>query len=162
MSKRTPQEAPSAGLRAIAGGIWRLGGWAPAAVFALHVILHEVFDAYARIPHLDVPMHVAGGAAIALVAWRSFGWVVTGVFPPMIRLAFVVGLTSFAAVVWELAEFLSDRYLGTRVQTGLEDTLLDMTMGLVGGFGYVALRRLIDGADFENTADRKTALRDST
>jgi len=135
----------SATTRIVTLVMWRLGGWMPASVFALHVVLHEVFNAYATVPGLDIPMHVAGGLAIALVARRVFDWMWSpplGQAPVVIRYLFVVGLTALAAVVWEFAEFLSDHYLGTRVQTGLEDTLLDMAMGLVGGLGYLAWHRL--------------------
>jgi hypothetical protein len=42
-------------------------------------------------------------------------------------------------VVWELAEWVSDRYLGTNAQLWLGDTLLDMLLGLTGGLMFVAV-----------------------
>jgi hypothetical protein len=50
----------------------------------------------------------------------------------------VFGWTAVAAVVWEFAEFTSDRLFGTRMQGGdLPDTLKDLLCGLIGG-GVVA------------------------
>ena len=36
------------------------------------------------------------------------------------------------------AEFFSDRLFGTHAQLGLEDTLLDMALGVAGGLAYLA------------------------
>ncbi len=49
----------------------RGAGWAPIAVFAAHVLASRVLGLYDAFPPLDVPMHSAGGAAIAFFFWRS-------------------------------------------------------------------------------------------
>jgi hypothetical protein len=118
--------------------------WPPVAVLALHAVLSLGFGAYERFPLLDAPMHVLGGVAIAaafertLAALRRQGWVEA--LELEIAAALVVGLSSLAAFVWECAEFASDRYLGTRAQVGIADTLVDMGLGIAGAACYLAAR----------------------
>jgi hypothetical protein len=52
--------------------------------------------------------------------------------------ALLLGVTALAALVWELAEFTSDALGWTTAQKGLEDTLLDLTMGVVGAALWMA------------------------
>ena len=46
-------------------------GWAPASVFVIHVVISRGLGAYLTLPDLDIPMHFAGGVAIAYFLWRS-------------------------------------------------------------------------------------------
>jgi hypothetical protein len=121
----------------------RRAGWAPAAVFAAHVVASKGFDAYRHVPHFDVPMHLLGGVAIAYFfhAGSRLGSA-AGVLAPYHRLThglLVFGLTCATAVFWEFAEFLADRYLGTNMQGGdLNDTLLDLLLGMCGGLALLA------------------------
>ncbi len=119
----------------------RVAGWAPIAVFVAHVIASRVLGTYLAFPSLDIPMHLAGGAAIAFFFWRSLhiqeSRFAIGEMAPA-----SAGLLSFtavgtAAVVWEFAEWISDRFMGTYAQLGLEDTLLDMLLGIAGGLVFV-------------------------
>jgi hypothetical protein len=114
--------------------------WAPVLVFGLHVLSSRVFDLYALWPPLDVPMHLAGGLAIGFffhqITARCTGAGLLAAPAWMIAVA-VFALTGTAAVLWEFAEFLSDRYLGTHAQGGLQDTLGDMALGIAGGLGYL-------------------------
>lgn len=118
----------------------RDAAWAPAAVFLLHLVASGV-GAYGRIRWLDLPFHLAGGTAIAFLSTRvvlharRLGFV--GRSHAVAHGVGVMGLVALAAVGWEFAEFLFDRYLGTRAQAGLEDTLLDLAMGLAGGLAFV-------------------------
>lgn len=52
----------------------------------------------------------------------------------------IVSVVSLFAVFWEFLEFLSDNFLGTSNQLGLEDTLLDLFMGILGGFLFSVFR----------------------
>lgn len=123
----------------------RRAAWAPIFVFALHVVAIVVFDIYRRFPEFDIPMHFAGGVAIAYffgTCYRSadklglLGQPSVVVFPPMI-----LGQTCLAAVVWEFAEFLVDKQFGVVTQPSLADTLLDLMMGLLGAVVWVAGNR---------------------
>lgn len=106
-------------------------------VLALHGILSLGFDAYSRFPPLDIPVHLAGGLAIAvaldgclsLAEERSL----IHVARPVLRLLLLVSLITTAATAWELVEFTSDWLVDTGAQKGLEDTLSDIVVGVLGG-----------------------------
>ena len=120
--------------------------WAPAGILGIHLVATGVLDAYTLWPPLDVPMHLAGGAAIAHF-WKT-------IVPPLLEPALatpqlahvervlVFALVGLAAVVWEFAELLSDRLLGTSLLRSLEDTLVDLLFGLIGGGAYLLVREL--------------------
>ena len=128
----------------------RIAGWAPVGVLVIHVALLQV-GWYLTSPPLDVAMHLFGGAAIAFFVWRSIhvpeSRSVLGSLTPTASGLLSFAATGTAAVIWELAEWVSDRYFGTHTQLWLGDTLLDMLLGLLGGMAVVivamtgALRR---------------------
>jgi hypothetical protein len=128
--------------------LWR-AGWAPAIVFVAHMILWHGIGAYAAFPPLDVPMHLLGGLAIAFFLWTAYSiGARSGTFGrPNSNAIAALTLTSTAAcaLLWEFAEYLSDRHLGTNTQKGLEDTLLDMLLGLVGGAIFVGVAWFFQG-----------------
>jgi hypothetical protein len=112
----------------------------PILLFCLQLALIAL-GFYERHPWLDIPMHVLGGIFIAY----SFSLAVTyfqerkilselNVFS---RSIFLFGLTSVAAVIWEIGEFTLDFFFDTVAQAGLEDTMLDMFLGLVGGMALI-------------------------
>jgi hypothetical protein len=119
----------------------RRAAWAPVLVFGIHVVGIWSVDIYRRFPDFDIFMHFAGGVAIAhffgtsvqtAIRSRLLGEPADVLVPPLI-----LGLTSLAAVVWEFAEFLADHLFGTHSQPSLEDTLLDLLMGLLGGAAWI-------------------------
>jgi hypothetical protein len=130
--------------RWVAGSI-RSAGWVPMLVFAVHVVASRGFGAYEAWPALDVPMHLAGGLAIATFFRHAFAIEaavpVVGRTTAFGRAALTLLSVCAATVVWELAEWTSDRIGFTEAQMGLDDTLLDMALGLVGGAAVVAFAR---------------------
>jgi hypothetical protein len=121
----------------------RRAGWAPIAVFLLHLLFSKGLELYRPYPHLDLPMHALGGAAIG---W--FAWCATGVAPARAALGvltrsgrMVVGLLGLlaATVVWEFAEWTTDGLGLTRAQGGQLDTMVDMALGAAGGCLVVGL-----------------------
>jgi hypothetical protein len=116
-------------------------GWAPILVFLLHVFISRVLNGYILYPPVDIPMHFFGGMAMAYFLAASFaalpGDAVRVDFRAFAQFVFVVSLTTTASVFWEFAEFTSDALFGTRAQLGLEDTLLDMALGMAGGASFV-------------------------
>lgn len=106
-------------------------------VLALHVVLSKAVGAYAVFPWLDVPMHAAGGAAIVVGGRGVLREVVAAGLAsrpePWLERVLLLALTALAAVVWEFAEWTGDRLGWTAAQAGLDDTMLDLLMGLVGG-----------------------------
>ena len=128
--------------------LWRSGFWAPLAVFVAHVILSLTFNAYERLPVVDIPIHFLGGIAIAFFFYRTLGilsdYDVVNRVDGLVRAVLLVALTATAAVFWEFAEYVSDRLFGTQAQEGLEDTLLDMLLGILGGFTMVSFLWMTD------------------
>jgi hypothetical protein len=126
--------------------LWWRAGWMPTAVFLLHVVISRVLNGYILFPPLDIPMHFLGGVAIAFFFSRCTALVparvISGSARHVAEAVVVFGLTGTATVLWEFAEFFSDRLFGTRAQLGLEDTLLDMALGLAGGLAYLASAHL--------------------
>ncbi len=116
-------------------------GWFPLAVFLAHELCAHVLHAYARWPSIDIPLHFFGGLAIAyftggvLRVAAARGLVRAP--DPILRVLLLFALACTAAVFWEFAEWLADRTIGTACQLGLDDTLLDLFMGLLGGFAYL-------------------------
>ena len=96
-----------------------------------------------RDPQSDIVMQLAGGLAIAFFFWRAGCHAadagLIGAVNDAGLAVLVFGLTCAAAVGWEFAEFVSDRFFGTSAQLGLSDTLGDMLCGIVGGIAWLAL-----------------------
>jgi hypothetical protein len=132
--------------RTIASSILTLlreAGWAPSLVFIVHVFISRMLNAYVLFPPLDIPMHFFGGVVIAFFIWRCFAALPHFSLAPELRRAvvglLVFGFTAAATVFWEFAEFFSDRLFHTSAQLSLEDTLLDMALGLFGGLCWLAV-----------------------
>jgi hypothetical protein len=90
-------------------------------------------------------MHLLGGVAIAYFFSSCFAALPEGLMAKEFRwiaeILCVASLTATAAVFWEFAEFTSDRLFGTGAQKGLDDTLLDMALGILGGLMYLLFAR---------------------
>jgi hypothetical protein len=118
-------------------------GWAPLSVFLLHVFISRVINGYILYPPLDIPMHFFGGVAMAYFLANSFRALPEDALARWLRRiaegVFVVSLTATSSVLWEFVEFTSDTFFGTHAQLGLEDTLLDMAMGIIGGLSYALI-----------------------
>ncbi len=123
----------------------REAAWAPTLVFLLHLFLCFVLRAYVPFPYLDVPMHLLGGVAIVFFFNRCLASFLRGTgrppLPAPLDQVLLASLTATAAVCWEFAEYLTDRLLGTRAQLGLEDTLLDLVCGILGGLAFLLAAR---------------------
>ena len=140
----------------VAATVLKQAGWAPALVLLLHLLLSRGLNAYVLYPPIDIPMHYFGGVAVAFFLSRCFAAVPAEVIPgrarPVVEFVCVAGLTTTVAVAWEFAEFFTDTFLGTHAQLGLEDTLLDLALGMIGGVSYliVAMRK-----EWRRRADRR-------
>jgi len=131
---------------AVIADVTRKTAWFPIVVFGIHIVAALGFDAYDKFPPLDIPMHVIGGVAIAyfisgtIVAAERHDFIPSiGTF---IHLTLILALTTSATVFWELAEWTTDHTIGTHAQQGLDDTLLDMLCGVIGGVVFVCARAI--------------------
>jgi hypothetical protein len=120
----------------------RESAWAPLSVLIFYLIGRSL-RLYEIIPSLDIPTHFIGGVAITYFyrsairnSQRIFGAIP---FPIQILLAFTCAGTTI--ILWEFYENLFDYFFGTHMVRGLEDTLLDMFLGLLGALVLSAFYR---------------------
>jgi len=111
----------------------------PAIVVALHACISLGFSGYDRVPVMDIPMHFLGGVVIAwsgalLLGTLEKNGAVSNIHSVVV-FGFLLCFVTTAATVWEFTEFVSDRLFDTGAQKGLEDTLGDMLVGMLGGIG---------------------------
>jgi len=111
----------------------REAAWAPLCV-VLFYIAGLMFGWFNIFPPLDMPTHFAGGVAITYfyrVAIRQAQMMIGEIpFPIQMLLAFTS--TGTMTVFWEFYENLLDHFIGTHMVRGLEDTLVDLVMGISG------------------------------
>jgi len=131
-------------------------GWAPFGVLALHSVLAVLFG-HRR--EWDPLFHFLGGAAGAYSLLRILNALpgLARAVEALDRSAVIVVAMSTACLLWELAEFASDRFLGTRIQQGLFDTGSDVALGVVGAavtawVARIAVNRV--NVDFGQQPDR--------
>jgi hypothetical protein len=111
----------------------RESAWAPVGVICFYAI-GLAFDWYDLFPPLDIPSHLLGGAAITYFyrsAIKNSQSIVGEIsIPIQILLAFTS--TGTTIILWEFYENALDFFLGTHMVRGLEDTMIDMFLGLLG------------------------------
>jgi hypothetical protein len=120
----------------------RESAWAPLGVFIFYLIgrpLH-LFDLF---PRLDVPIHFIGGVAITYFYRSSIrnSQRILGDIPIPIQILFAFTCTGTTIILWEFYENLFDFFFGTHMVRGLEDTILDMLLGLLGALVLSAFYR---------------------
>jgi hypothetical protein len=117
----------------------------PLAVFLIHQVVKGA-GIYERFPNTDILFHYIGGLSIAYTASKVLFHLepmkLTTLLERIIFLLFIISLTSMAAVSWEFAEFISDRFLHTNLQPSIANTMQDQFLGILGGstWGIIYLR----------------------
>ncbi len=107
-------------------------GWAPLAVLILHELAGSHFG---HEPYVDPVAHFSGGVAIAFFV-RSACARDRGLLGRPSGLAsdlIAFGLTVFVAMFWEIGEFGSDVFRGTRIQQDTGNMVRDLILGTLGG-----------------------------
>ena len=116
--------------------------WAPLSVVAFYFVglwLH-LFDMY---PPLDIPTHFMGGVAITYF-YRSAirqSQSIVGDIPLPIQVIFAFTATGTTTVLWEFYENFMDHFFGFHMVRGLEDTIVDLILGLSGALVLSLLYR---------------------
>jgi hypothetical protein len=85
-------------------------------------------------PPLDIPTHFMGGVAITYF-YRSLirnSQSIVGDIPITIQIIFAFTCTGTTTVFWEFYENFMDRFFGFHMVRGLEDTIVDLILGLSG------------------------------
>ncbi|HLA06393.1 MAG TPA: hypothetical protein VJ022_03040 [Anaerolineales bacterium] len=120
----------------------RDSAWAPLSVF-LFYLFGLALHLYDRFPPLDIPVHFMGGVAItyffrgAIRNLQDF----LGELPALVQTIFAFTCTGTTIIFWELYENAFDFLLGTHMVRGLEDTIVDMVLGLLGALVLSVLYR---------------------
>ncbi len=124
-----PPEFRRALLRFMLGATIVAGGCAVAVSLLWNVSSLRLFE------YLDVPLHLFGGlGAAVLIVIVSYGFEAVrfdGLRLPM-RLVVIFGGVALIAAGWELAEALSDKFLGTGLHISMAETIHDFALSLAG------------------------------
>ena|SRR5688572_1079357 len=120
----------------------REAAWAPLSIIAFYVIglaLH-LYDLF---PPLDLPSHLLGGVAITYFFRSAIknSQSLVGDIPLPIQIIFAFTSTGTTIIFWEFYENLLDLFFGTHMVRGLEDTIMDMFLGLLGALVFTLLYR---------------------
>lgn len=111
----------------------REAAWAPLSVvvfYSLGLALHL----FKMFPFIDMPTHFMGGVTITYfyrVAIRN-SQKFLGDIPAPIQILLAFTATGTTTVLWEFYENLMDHFFGFQMVRGLEDTIIDLAMGLSG------------------------------
>lgn len=114
--------------------------WAPLGIIGFYIfaLALELFDLY---PQLDIPTHLAGGMAITYF-YRSAirnSQTLLGDIPKPIQVLFAFTATGTTAILWEFYENALDYFFGTHKVRGLQDTIVDLLLGLLGALVFSLL-----------------------
>ena len=120
----------------------RESAWAPLSIIAFYAfgLAFHLFDIY---PPLDIPTHFMGGVAITYF-YRSAIWnsqKLVGDIPLSIQVIFAFTCTGTTAVFWEFYENTLDYFFDFHMVRGLEDTIVDLMLGLSGALVLSLLYR---------------------
>ena len=120
----------------------REAAWAPLSVvvfYSLGLALHL----FKMFPFIDLPTHFMGGVTITYfyrVAIRN-SQKFLGDIPAPIQILLAFTTTGTTTVLWEFYENLMDHFFGFQMVRGLEDTIVDLAMGLSGALVLSVLYR---------------------
>jgi hypothetical protein len=101
------------------------------------------FDLYDLYPWLDMPTHFLGGMAITYfyrVAIRN-SHTLLGLTPYLIQVLLAFTATGTTTVFWEFYENTIDHLFGFNTVRGLEETIIDLLMGVSGALVVSVLYR---------------------
>lgn len=116
--------------------VWKIFRF-PTFVFFLSLVALFPINFYDLYPWIDIPFHIIGGVSIAVGVSHFFSLLQEkkqlGTMRPWVQALLTVAMVAMVAVLWEDYEVLTDRFLGTRAQLGLFDTMKDLFDGLLGG-----------------------------
>lgn len=108
----------------------------------LHAFMGEALDLYSRFELYDKALHLYGGVVIAML---GFLVVYTLHYTRKVRLSlplvgfFTISFTMAMGAMWEIGEFTVDKFFSTHAQNGLDDTMFDMIVDLIGGVAVSVL-----------------------
>jgi hypothetical protein len=120
----------------------REAAWAPLSVLGFYA-LGLTFRLFELFPALDIPVHFMGGVVITYfyrVAIRHSQKLV-GEIPFSIQVLFAITCTGTTTVLWESYENILDYFAGTQMVRGVQDTTVDLFVGLSGALIFSLFHR---------------------
>jgi hypothetical protein len=123
----------------------REAAWAPLSIFVSY-LLGLAFHLFKLLPPLDIPFHFLGGVVITYF-YRSVirhSQKVIGDIPLPIQILFAITCTSTTTILWEFYENLLDYFAGTHMVRGVQDTVMDLFLGLLGALVFSIFYRCRD------------------
>lgn len=110
-----------------------------AGILGLHIL--SIYQGwYLTMEWIDIPLHMAGGAwvALAFFYFQRRYVLLFSALPIWFSLLMVVGFVMLVGVAWEWLEFGFDYFFAKdnfliRAQLGLADTMGDLGMDVIGG-----------------------------
>lgn len=111
----------------------REAAWAPLSVFGFYV-LGLTFHLFKLFPAIDIPTHFLGGVVITYF-YRSairHSQKFVGEIPLAVQVLFAFTGAGTTTILWEFYENILDFFFGTHMVRGLEDTIIDLFLGLLG------------------------------
>lgn len=86
---------------------------------------------YEKYAYLDDIFHFLGGSSIAFFILRSMS-ILLPQNTTKLKITLTILLTFIIALLWEVMEFSCDTLLGTQLQMGVIDTIIDLVIGTTG------------------------------
>ena len=111
--------------------------WAPLSVFGFYWV-GLMLNLYKLFPPLDIPTHFLGGVVITYF-YRSairHSQKLVGEIPLPIQVLFAITCTGTTTILWEFYENFADTFLHTDMVRGLQDTIMDLFVGLLGALVF--------------------------
>lgn len=123
-------------------GTLRDSAWAPLGVFGFYLI-GLAFGLYKACPPLDIPTHFMGGVSITYFFRSAIknSQAYLGDIPALIQTLLAFTCTGTTIIFWEFYENAFDFLFGTTMVRGLEDTITDMFVGLMGALVLSLLKK---------------------
>ena len=111
----------------------REAAWAPLGVLGFYV-LGLAFRLFKLFPPLDIPVHFLGGVVITYFyrSAISHSQKIVGEIPFPIQVVLAITCTGTTTILWEFYENILDFFAGTHMVRGVQDTILDLFVGLLG------------------------------
>lgn len=102
--------------------------------------LGSIMKLYGKIAYYDLIVHFTSGILSAMVAYYIYKMVNKKKENLFTSILFILGITALIAVSWEIFEFVCDKIFKKDAQyvqkTGVDDTMTDMIVALIGAILY--------------------------
>lgn len=111
----------------------REAAWAPLSILGSYALAFA-FRLFKLFPPLDIPFHLLGGIVITYfyrVVIRHAQKLV-GEIPHPVQVLFAFTCAGTTTILWEFYENILDFFTGTHMVRGLQDTIMDLLLGLAG------------------------------